>query len=192
MAERAQTRTSWPSLPGSDFSRCSAPAIAQDSESHTRTVTGGGGVSPSFTTSPGKGSIFTKGKLAKQIAELDQEIEAYGKSLDANDTEEARQQSLDLQDGSKGDGDDINAGQALLYTHGTAQGEVLPGSASDAMLPLDTVKSQAPLAPKSEGGEAGDTKGAKAAKQSGKASDAAADAPAVKAEASPATSPTEN
>ena len=41
---------------------------------------------------------------------------------------------------------------------GTAQGEVLPGAASDAMLPLDTVKSQAPLAPKSEGGEAGDAK----------------------------------
>jgi hypothetical protein len=42
---------------------------------------------------------------------------------------------------------------------GKAQGEVLPGSASDAMLPLDTVKSQAPLAPKSEGGEGSDTKG---------------------------------
>ena len=38
---------------------------------------------------------------------------------------------------------------------GTAQGEVLPGAASDAMLPLDTLKSQAPLAPKSEG-ESGD------------------------------------
>ena len=38
---------------------------------------------------------------------------------------------------------------------GTAQGEVLPAAASDAMLPLDTVKSQAPLAPTSEGGEAG-------------------------------------
>lgn len=30
---------------------------------------------------------------------------------------------------------------------GTAEGEILPGSASDAMLPLDTVRSQAPLAP---------------------------------------------
>ena len=58
---------------------------------------------------------------------------------------------------------------------GTAQGEVLPGSASDAMLPLDTVKSQAPLAPKSEGGEAGDTKGAKTGKPSAKASAAAVD-----------------
>lgn len=42
---------------------------------------------------------------------------------------------------------------------GKAQGEVLPGSASDAMLPLDTVKSQAPLAPKSEGGDVKDTTG---------------------------------
>ena len=36
---------------------------------------------------------------------------------------------------------------------GTAQGEVLPGSVSDAMLPLDTVRSHAPLAPGSEGGD---------------------------------------
>ena len=43
---------------------------------------------------------------------------------------------------------------------GTAQGEVLPGSASDAMLPLDTLKSQAPLAPKAEGA-AGDKADAK-------------------------------
>jgi hypothetical protein len=31
---------------------------------------------------------------------------------------------------------------------GTAGGEVLPGSASDAMLPIDAVRSQPPLAPK--------------------------------------------
>ena len=52
---------------------------------------------------------------------------------------------------------------------GTAQGEVLPGAASDAMLPLDTIKSQAPLAPKAEGSDGGDAKtaaksGVKAAK----------------------------
>ena len=34
-------------------------------------------------------------------------------------------------------------------TGGTAGGEILPGSTSDAMLPLDTVRSQAPLAPRS-------------------------------------------
>ncbi len=33
-------------------------------------------------------------------------------------------------------------------TGGTADGEILPGSASDAMLPLDSVRSQPPLAPK--------------------------------------------
>lgn len=33
---------------------------------------------------------------------------------------------------------------------GSAGGEILPGSTSDAMLPLDTVRSQPPLAPKSE------------------------------------------
>ena len=69
---------------------------------------------------------------------------------------------------------------------GKAQGEVLPGSASDAMLPLDTVKSQAPLAPKSEGGEGGDAKGAKG-KSGAKPSDAATDAPEAKSETTPST-----
>ena len=34
----------------------------------------------------------------------------------------------------------------------TAVGEVLPGAVSDEMLPVDTVRSQPPLAPKSESG----------------------------------------
>jgi hypothetical protein len=39
---------------------------------------------------------------------------------------------------------------------GRAQGQILPGSASDAMIPLDTVRSQAPLATNSgDGGEEG-------------------------------------
>jgi len=33
---------------------------------------------------------------------------------------------------------------------GKAEGEILPGSVSDAMLPLDTVRSQPPLAPRTE------------------------------------------
>lgn len=44
-------------------------------------------------------------------------------------------------------------GDAQQATGATAQGEVLPGSASDAMIPLDQVKSQAPLAPRAEGGD---------------------------------------
>jgi hypothetical protein len=34
---------------------------------------------------------------------------------------------------------------------GKAEGQILPASASDAMLPLDTLRSQAPLAPQTEG-----------------------------------------
>jgi transposase len=60
-----------------------------------------------FHGNASKGSIFTKGKLAKQIAELNKEIEAYGKSLEANDTKEAKQLSIDLKDGSKGNGGDV-------------------------------------------------------------------------------------
>lgn len=40
--------------------------------------------------------------------------------------------------------------EAAKPTSGTADGEILPGSASDAMLPLDTLRSQPPLAPKVE------------------------------------------
>jgi hypothetical protein len=48
---------------------------------------------------------------------------------------------------------------------GTVEGEILPGSANDAMIPLDSVKSQAPLAPKVEGADKKDAK-AKAADKS--------------------------
>lgn len=41
---------------------------------------------------------------------------------------------------------------------GTAAGEILPGSVSDAMVPVDQLKSQTPLAPKTE---AADKKAAK-------------------------------
>ncbi len=60
-------------------------------------------------------------------------------------------------------------------TGGTAAGEILPGSASDAMLPVDTLRSQPPAAPKSE---AGPTDKAKA-----KPGTAAAPAAAAPAEA---------
>ena len=68
---------------------------------------------------------------------------------------------------------------------GTAQGQVLPGSASDAMLPLDTVKSQAPLAPASEGGVSSD-KSAKPGKR-GRLPTATATTSAVPSGAIPAS-----
>jgi hypothetical protein len=68
---------------------------------------------------------------------------------------------------------------------GTAQGEVLPGSVSDAMIPLDQVKSQAPLAPKVEGGDKKDAKAPDKAKGETVAKPAAEAEPAP-VEAAPA------
>lgn len=60
-----------------------------------------------FHGNASKGSIFTQRKLTKQIAELDKEIEAYGKALEANDAEEAKQRSNSPGDDSKGGGGDV-------------------------------------------------------------------------------------
>ncbi len=74
----------------------------------------------------------------------------------------------------------------------TAQGEILQGSASDAMLPLDTVRSQPPLAPEAtESGKPG--KGGKHGEAVTDASEAASDAaeaPTATAAPSPAAAPT--
>ena len=69
-------------------------------------------------------------------------------------------------------------GEEKKAVGGTASGEVLPGSVSDAMLPLDTVKSQAPLAPRVEGSDKASAKpGKEPAKPAAKPADAPADAP---------------
>ncbi len=65
----------------------------------------------------------------------------------------------------------------------SAEGEILPGSVSDAMLPLDTVRSQPPLAPKSEIEPSGKGDG------KGKPSGAASPAPSVSGSASVAPEP---
>ncbi len=64
-----------------------------------------------------KASIFTRKRLAEQIAKLDQEIEAYGKSLDDNDAAEGKDQTKDRSEGhgsGGGDGGDIGAKVAAL------------------------------------------------------------------------------
>ncbi|MFM5922820.1 MAG: hypothetical protein ACKOPG_01370 [Novosphingobium sp.] len=58
---------------------------------------------------------------------------------------------------------------------GKAEGEILPGSTSDAMIPVDQIKSQPPLAPKAEGSDKPDDKGKPAAKAAKPASSAPAD-----------------
>lgn len=60
-----------------------------------------------FHGNASKDSIFTRGKLAKQIAKLDQEIEAYGTSLDTNDAAEAKRRTDGSGDGNTGEGGDV-------------------------------------------------------------------------------------
>jgi transposase len=70
-----------------------------------------------------KASIFTRKRLAEQVAKLDLEIEAYGKSLEDNDTAEARDQTKDRSDGpGSGEGGgsvDIGAKVAALMARRT-------------------------------------------------------------------------
>jgi len=75
-----------------------------------------------------KASIFTRKRLAEQIAKLDQEIEAYGKSLRDNDAAEAKDRSWDRAGpggGSSGEGGDIGAKvAALMARRSRAQGDL--------------------------------------------------------------------
>ncbi|MEO8322033.1 MAG: IS1182 family transposase [Bradyrhizobium sp.] len=64
-----------------------------------------------------KASIFTRKRLAEQIARLDLEIDAYGKSLEDNDAAEAKRPGRDHPDGPGAggpDGGDIGAKVAEL------------------------------------------------------------------------------
>jgi len=61
-----------------------------------------------------KASIFTRKRLAEQVARLNLEIDAYGKSLEDNDAAEAKQPRNDDHDGGSGDGADIGAKVAAL------------------------------------------------------------------------------
>jgi transposase len=56
-----------------------------------------------------KASIFTRRRLAEQIANLDREIEAYGKSLEDNDATEVEPRPDGHGDGGGGHGDDLGA-----------------------------------------------------------------------------------
>ena len=60
-----------------------------------------------------KASIFTRKRLADQITKLDQEIEAYGKSVEDNDAAEAKKPGKGGPDGD-GAGGDIGAKVAAL------------------------------------------------------------------------------
>jgi transposase len=63
-----------------------------------------------------KASIFTRKRLVDQIARLDLEIEAYGRSVEDNDAAEANEPRKDRADGpgAGGDGSDIGAKVSAL------------------------------------------------------------------------------
>jgi transposase len=76
-----------------------------------------------------KASIFTRKRLAEQIAKLDREIDAYGKSLEDNDAAEAKDQTRDRPDGpgsgGGGNGGDIGAKvSALMAKRSCAQADL--------------------------------------------------------------------
>jgi len=76
-----------------------------------------------------KASIFTRRRLAEQIANLDKEIEAYGKSLEDNDATEAGQRTDD--DGA-GYGDDLGTRvKELMARRSRAQADLEGLNASD-------------------------------------------------------------
>jgi transposase len=74
-----------------------------------------------------KASIFTRRRLAEQIAKLDQEIEAYGRSLEDNDAAEAKEPRTDRPDGDGGGGDGGDLGakvSALMARRSRAQADL--------------------------------------------------------------------
>src|SRR3984893_11014755 len=72
-----------------------------------------------------KASIFTRKRLAAQIANLDLEIEAYGRALEDNDAAEARNRTDGHGDGGGGDGGDLGAKvSALMARRSRAQADL--------------------------------------------------------------------
>src|SRR3954447_23929587 len=76
-----------------------------------------------FHGNAAKDSIFTRGKLAKQIAKLDEGIEAYGKSLDTNDAAEAKRPG-DGKNGNKDGGDVGDKIKELMARRERAQSDL--------------------------------------------------------------------
>ena len=72
-----------------------------------------------------KASILTRKRLAEQIAKLDSEIDAYGKSLEDNDAAEARHRADDHGDGGGEGGGDLGAKvSALMARRSRAQADL--------------------------------------------------------------------
>lgn len=75
-------------------------------------------------------------------------------------------------------------GEEKAPAAGTAGGEILPASVSDAMLPLDTVRSQPPLAPRPAAAGADKADAGDKAEDAGEASPASSTPPSAAPSAS--------
>lgn len=103
-----------------------------------------------------KASIFTRKRLADQIAKLDLEIEAYGKSLEDNDAAEAKTNRMeDPGNGGGGDGGDIGAKVAALMARRSRAQADLEQLAENGETQLSLTDPDARLLVKSGQGVAG-------------------------------------
>jgi hypothetical protein len=69
-----------------------------------------------FDGNASKASIKTQRKLAKRLAEIEQEIEAYGAALEANDSAEAERPAAGPDDGGSAGGKDVGQKVAALMS----------------------------------------------------------------------------
>jgi transposase len=102
-----------------------------------------------------KASIFTRKRLAEQIARLDLEIEAYGRSIEDNDAAEANEPKKDRADGGGGDGGDIGAKVAALMARRSRAQTDLDRLAASGETQLSLTDPDARLLVKSGQGVAG-------------------------------------
>jgi len=77
-----------------------------------------------FDGNASKASIKTQRRIAKRLAEIEQEIEAYGAALEANDSAEAERPPAGREDGGGGGGDVAQKVAALMAKRATMQADL--------------------------------------------------------------------
>jgi transposase len=77
-----------------------------------------------FDGNASKASIKTQRRLAKRLAEIEQEIEAYGAALEANDSAEAERPPAGRDDGGDGGGDVAQKVAALMAKRATLKADL--------------------------------------------------------------------
>ena len=84
-----------------------------------------------FDGNASEASIKTRSKLAKRLAEIDQEIEAYGAALEANDSAEAERPPAGRDGGGRDGGDVAQKVVALMAKHANLKADLARLEQSD-------------------------------------------------------------